>query len=368
MAPTHVVVAGGGLAAGEVMLALRSLAADRVTLELITPDPHLPLWGASTAVPFGGGDIPAYDLRRIAATAGARIRQDAVEAVTTAGRRVWLASGGTATYDALVLAVGARARVGVPGAITFRDQRDAGRVAGAMDDLREGRATGLAIAIPPGAAWSLPAYELALQAASFATVTVVTPEREPLEIFGLRASSSVAALLADREVRVVHASYAREANATGVRLAFGGTVAADRAVALPAIAGRRIAGIPGAFGGFVPTDAGGRVEEVEDVWAAGDITTFPIKQGRIATQQADVVAAGIASAVGAIPEQVPATFTLRARLDGGGAPLFLRTHLDGAGAPIDTETVVDEEPPWWPAATVVGRHLAPWMAEQALVL
>ena len=38
---------------------------------------------------------------------------------------------------------------------------------------------------------------------------------------------------------------------------------------------------------------------MEGVYAAGDITTFPVKQGGIATQQADAAAEAIAAELGA---------------------------------------------------------------------
>jgi len=44
-APLRVVVAGGGFAAAELLLALRSLAEERVELELIAPGPSPPSTG-----------------------------------------------------------------------------------------------------------------------------------------------------------------------------------------------------------------------------------------------------------------------------------------------------------------------------------
>ena len=72
-----------------------------------------------------------------------------------------------------------------------------------------------------------------------------------------------------------------------------GTVAAERVVSLPRLEGLRILGIPQDDDGFIGTDLSGRVRGLEDVYAAGDITDYPVKQGGIATQQADAVAATI---------------------------------------------------------------------------
>ncbi len=74
---------------------------------------------------------------------------------------------------------------------------------------------------------------------------------------------------------------------------------ADVILALPEIEGPAIAGLPADAHGFIPTDAHGRVQGIDDVYAAGDGTSFPVKQGGIATQQADAVAEHIAARLGA---------------------------------------------------------------------
>ena len=51
--------------------------------------------------------------------------------------------------------------------------------------------------------------------------------------------------------------------------------------------------------GFIPTDNHVQVADEIDVWAAGDATRFPVKQGGIAAQQADTAAEAIAARAGA---------------------------------------------------------------------
>jgi len=102
---------------------------------------------------------------------------------------------------------------------------------------------------------------------------------------------------------------------------------------------------------------------VPDVFAAGDVTTFPVKQGGLATQQADVIAAALARRAGAGVPAPPARYVLRTRLLGLEQPLYLRTELDGQGRVLSSTTpAFADEPPWWPAAKLFGRHLSPWMA------
>jgi CBS domain-containing protein len=97
---------------------------------------------------------------------------------------------------------------------------------------------------------------------------------------------------------------------------------------------------------------------LRDVYAAGDITSFPVKQGGIAAQQAEVAATSIASSAGADVE--PRTFrpVLRGVLLTGDAPRYLRREITGG---FGETSAVATEPLWWPPAKIVGRHLAPFL-------
>jgi sulfide:quinone oxidoreductase len=108
------------------------------------------------------------------------------------------------------------------------------------------------------------------------------------------------------------------------------------------------------------------VSAVEDVFAVGDITTFPVKQGGLATQQAEVVAKTLAVRAGADVPTAPWRPVLRTRLLGTAEPIYLRAELDAAGRPVaGTGEVALDEPPWWPGAKLVGGRLTPWMAAHA---
>ena len=89
--------------------------------------------------------------------------------------------------------------------------------------------------------------------------------------------------------------------------------------------------------GFVTTDALGSVVGLADVYAAGDMTSFPIKQGGLAAQQADLIAQCIASEHGAVVKEPRVQHVLRARLHGGTRPVFLRTVLDEFGQATDAD-------------------------------
>ena len=90
------------------------------------------------------------------------------------------------------------------------------------------------------------------------------------------------------------------------------------------------------------------------VYAAGDGTNFPIKQGGLATQQADAVAEAIAAEVGAPVEPEPFRPVLRGLLLTGGDDRFLRHAVAGGGG----EGEVAAHTLWWPPTKIAGRYLA----------
>ena len=111
--------------------------------------------------------------------------------------------------------------------------------------------------------------------------------------------------------------------------------------------------------GFISVDLHGHVRGVPNVYAAGDATTCPIKQGGIAAQQADAAAETIAAAAGAPVKPRPFRPVLRGLLLTGGAPKFMRAEVAG-GRGADWE--VSEHALWWPPSKVAGHYLAPYLA------
>jgi sulfide:quinone oxidoreductase len=369
MTQARVVIAGGGFAALEIALALKALAEERAKLTLISPNPNFAYRPAATVEAFGDTPLVSYDLRDIALDVSAIYHRGTVEAIARKEQSLRLESGARLNYDFLAFAVGARARIAVPGALTFRDQRDLGRFKVVLDELSAGAIRRLVFAVPSHQAWSLPVYELALQSALHAArysahlqITLVTPESAPLEAFGANASRAVADLLAERDIRFLGSSIPHGVCRDGsLALQFDAPVRADRVVALPELHGPRITGVPASWSGFIPTDSRGRVEELSNVYAAGDMTDFPIKQGGLAAQQADVVAHAIAAALGAPVEELPETRILRARLLHGDGALVLRTELDALGRATGS-TIEHRESRSAADLKVFGRYLTPYLS------
>ena len=128
---------------------------------------------------------------------------------------------------------------------------------------------------------------------------VVTAEASPLAAFGAEASAEIARRLAAAGIGVRAGTHAAEFADGRLRLEPEGSLAADLVVALPHLRGPRVPGIAHDGGGFVSVDPYCRVRGTERIWAVGDMTTRPLKQGGLAAQQADVAAAGIAALAGA---------------------------------------------------------------------
>ncbi|HEY2788424.1 MAG TPA: FAD-dependent oxidoreductase [Gaiellales bacterium] len=366
MRPLKVVVVGGGVAALEVCLGLQALAGDRVELVMVAPEPAFEFKPAAVGEPFGVSAVRRFDLAEVARGLGAELHRGTASAVEVDQGRLLVDGWRPVSYDALVLAAGAIPIGAVPGAITFAGPKDVPVVKALIAELATSGATRLVVAIPD-TAWTLPAYELALLAGAHlrtasgdpAQIAIVTPERSPLWAFGAVASADVRRLLMEREIAFHGLRTPVEVHGGVLRTSPGGSVRADRVVALPRLRGVRIDGLPVNSDGFLRTDTYGRVADLPDVYAAGDMTDFPVKQGGIATQQADVVAEMIAADAGAPVTPRPFRPHLRGLLLTGDGERFLSADI--AGGPGGASEA-DSEPGWWPPVKIPGRFLGPYLA------
>jgi sulfide:quinone oxidoreductase len=234
----------------------------------------------------------------------------------------------------------------------------------------------LAFAAPGNLGWTLPTYELALLTASWVAdrhltgieLTIVTPEREPLAIFGPTASRAMRDLLADRGIRLHSDSIAEDVLPGALRLASGDTIEADHVVALPQLKGPSLTGLPVDGAGFIQIDDHARVIGLDNVYAVGDATAFAIKQGGIATQQADTAVETIVARLGAGVKPSPLRPVLRGALLTGIAPTYLRARMTGelaGGSEPDGGSELAAEPLWWPPTKIAGRYLGPYLATVA---
>jgi len=358
----HVVVAGAGVAGLETALALDAIAREYVTVDLIAPEREFTYRPLAVAEPFQMGEVRRFPLDKLVLAGGAHLRDGSLAGVDAEGKRALLQDGQSVPYDMLVLAVGGRPREAVRGALTFRGSEDWSALGDLLERVTAGELRRLVFAVPTGATWPLPLYELAFLASEYLAehmtrgveIVIVTPEERPLALFGEAASRAIAELLELRGIQLETASAQSWIDGT-LFLADGRELPADAVVALPKLEGPRIDGIPQDESGFVATDELGGVLGLTDVYAAGDLTQSPIKQGGLAAQQADSVATAIAADAGAPVQATPYTPVLRGLLLTGMVPRFLRSE-----GPMST---VDTQPLWWPPTKIVGRYLSPFLAE-----
>jgi sulfide:quinone oxidoreductase len=359
---TRVVIVGGGVAGLETLLALDDLAGDRASLILVAPQPDFIYKPLLVEEPFDLGPAERHELGPLAEEKGARFVQRAVTAVRPEAHIVELGDGSTLEYDYLVVAAGGRFKPALEGATTFPSGAESFR-ADEVLDRAEGKDHRLAFIVPAGVTWSLPLYELALMTQRRAIqrgldvrIAIITPESAPLALFGPAASAAVGELLEARRIDVFTGSRVREMDEGGITLTPGDrALGPAEAIALPVMEGPAIDGLPADEQGFIPVDEHGRVKGVEDVYAAGDGTNFPIKQGGLGTQQADAAAEHIAHRLGASETPEPFRPVLRGKLLMGDESLSLSTDVAGGGG----EGVASADYLWWPPHKISSRYLAP---------
>jgi sulfide:quinone oxidoreductase len=362
-----VLIAGGGIAGLEALIALRDLAPERVSLTLVSPDPDFSYKPLTVEEPFTFQPAERRALLPVAEEFGARFRQQAVAGFRPGDHAAELADGSEIRYDAALVCVGARQRSAFRDAITFGASGQALEI---DDVLRESAGQDprrIAFVVPPGVSWPLPLYELALMTRrrteelglTDLDLVVVTPEAASLIMFGPLASQAVAELLSARGIRVMPKTWLKEEEDGVLDMTPGqGRLEANRVIALPVLEGPAIPGLPADEQGFIPIDQRARVTGTEDVYAAGDGTNFPIKQGGIGTQQADAAAEQIAARLGAEVDPRPFHPILRGKLLTGVESLDLRADLAGGAG----EGIASADYLWWPPHKVSGRYLAAWLA------
>jgi sulfide:quinone oxidoreductase len=366
----RVLVAGGGVAALEACLFLRAYVTENdVDIDLLAPNQVFSYRPLSVLESFGGARAWSMPLDRFAADQDVTLVHDALGTVLGAERAIVTTSGVRCPYDLLLVATGARPTPQLPGAITFQGSADAPLLSRLLDDASDRLRPRIAFAVGPAMSWPLPLYELALLTAgelrargARCEITLVTPEAAPLELFGARASAVVAELLEARGVTVIASAEPLSVGEGELRLVDGRCIGADRVVALPRAAGRFVEGLPHDHEGFIPVDPHGLVDGMDRVYAAGDITTFPFKQGGLATQQADAAAEAMLAELGLPIEPQPFSPVLQGVLFTGGEPAYMR-------APLGDRTASAPEPRgyslWWPPSKIAGRFLSSYLTVRA---
>lgn len=364
----RVIVAGGGVAALETLLALADLAPDRTDVTVLAPNREFVYRPMTVAEPFAYGRARRYQLAPIVAGAGATLLDGELVWVDPASRTVHTKRDEPIPYDALMLALGARATKRYAHALTIDDGRMDETLHGLIQDVEGGYVRSLAFISPGRMAWPLPLYELALMTAARAydmgielSVTIATPEDAPLAIFGARVSDAVSGLLQKAGIQTISSAYA-EVPAQGEVVINPGDrrLRVDRVIALPELYGPSVRGVPLGQHGFIRVGARAQVPGAGPVYAAGDATEFAVKFGGIASQQADVAAQAIAALAGAAvtPEQFHPV--IHGVLLTGAKPLYITAQIAG-GHGFSSE--IADTPTWSQPGKVAAKYLAPCLEQ-----
>ena len=246
--------------------------------------------------PSGCGTVLRFDLASLAHGCGARLSPG-----TLVGGRRGRATGPDEPQRLARLrrAPDRRRRASARGASRRPDLSRRGRrqaLRGPPQRPRARRSSGSVVfAVPGGVTWPLPLYELALLTAEHLADRGPDGRAHDRDAGGRAARPFSAARRArrwrrassERGIRLLTGTYPEAVGEGELRVVPGPPLPADVVVALPRLRGVPLAGVPQDEDFFVPRRRACRVTGLEGVYAAGDITTFPVKQGGLAAQQAD---------------------------------------------------------------------------------
>ena len=366
----HVLIAGGGIAGLESLMAVRDLAGSAIRITLAAPVPDFVYKPLIVEEPFTSQPAEHHALAPIAEEFEAEFVQQGIAEVSPADHSAKLADRSSVEYDKLILCIGARPRPAFRDAMPLRTDGELLPIDSLLHETASSESGVIAFVIPPGRTWPLPVYELALMAQRRSRelglrdvkALIVTPEQSPLIVFGRAASDAVGSLLAARGIKIRTGVAAKDLTDGELVLVPGDErVAVGQAISLPVLEGPNLAGVPSDEEGFIPIDDYARVRGVDDVYAAGDGTNFPIKHGGIGTEEADAAAEHIAAGFGAALDPQPFRPVIRGKLLTGDDSLHMQ-HAPAGGA---GEGSASPDYLWWPPRKVAGRFLAPWLGHES---
>jgi sulfide:quinone oxidoreductase len=363
--PTKVLIAGGGIAGLELLMALRDLVGDRAEITLLAPQSEFVYRPWLVEEPFSPVPAERRALAPLAQQFGATFVEQGLAEVRTDDHVAQLTDGSELEYDIAAICVGTRPRPPFEGVHTLAVAGEPLPINDLLKAAAAHRSRRIVFLVPTGVSWPLPMYEMAMLAQRRAVeleldleLEVLTPESAPLIVFGRVPSDAVAALLRGRGIGVRTDSHATGRDDGELLVTPGDErLETGAVVALPLLDGPAIPGVPSDNDGFVPIDEHARVAGAADIYAAGDGTNFPIKQGGLGTQQADAAAEHIAARMGAELEPQPFHPILRGKLLVGEESINLKADIAGGGG----EGAASSDYLWWPPEKVGGRYLAPYL-------
>lgn len=387
-----VCIVGAGTAGLEALLSAREALGASVDLRLVAPDREFryrPMHRDSLFRPARERGIKVADL---VAETGATWVRDRAEFVRESERCLLTRDGDTVEFDYLLLAPGERSKRPLAQGYLWERGGDPSFLEEIIRQIAAGKVASVAVAIPRGARWSMPAYELALvlawsAAGTHAGITLITAEEQPLGALGSAASHAVAEELERAGVETITGVELVDAPERGappmtvadliivperaedeataligkptdparVQISAGVAREFQRLISLPVMLGPRIAGVASDHAGFVAVDESLKVCGSDVVWAAGGCIAGALEHSALSAQQADAAVAAIAAAcrhAGAAGSGIgPDAVEITGILLTGQRDQWLAENPIGTPEP-STRCM------WWPPGRAVGKTLA----------
>lgn len=393
MASPVVCVVGGGTAGLEGLLLARELLGPQADLRLVAPEREFRYRPTSADSLFRPVAERGLRIADIVAQAGATWIDDRAAAVDDAQRSILTRDGDTVEFDFSLLAAGARSKRALRQGYLWARGGDPSFLDRLLEQAAAGSVRTIAVVVPRGARWPIPAYELALvlawsasASASRTRVTLITTEARPLDALGTDACDAVVReleaagvelmtavevldgpddglpgepvsvrIVAEPEAQAAGALSASPADSIRPYRRGDALVRFDSLISLPTVIGPNIAGVAADAGGFVEVAEDLRVCDTQRVWAAGACIAAAFEHSALAARQADAAIMMIAA------ECTGATVG-----DAAGAPSA--PELTGMLLTNQRDQWLAENPPgthepstrciWWPPGRAVGQMLA----------
>jgi sulfide:quinone oxidoreductase len=345
----EILIAGSGPGALEATLALSESTHLDARISLISPQLEFVYRPNMVMEPFGISKTVKYAVAEVIRNPDVTQWKGTLERVDHAAGKAYSPEGDEFEFDALVVATGTESHVDLePPVVTFGMPGSLERLTEIVGEIDHGNLRSVTFTASIGQTWWLPLYEFALMCADRAerqagqqiAISVVTPERNPLAIFGEENSATVAGLCQEIGVNVHLGVTMLSYDGVLAHLSDGTDIATDRVFAMPRLTGHAPEGIPKRPDGFLAVDDFQRVSGTENVYAIGDVTDFRVKQGGLATAQADLAIAAIEHQLGSGPEPGPSTHEIDALLLTADRRLAMRARI----GPESSESVAIEQP------------------------
>ncbi|MGH2958586.1 MAG: FAD-dependent oxidoreductase, partial [Solirubrobacterales bacterium] len=363
----EILIAGSGPGALEATLGLSASEYLDAKIALISPQLEFQYRPNLVMEPFGVTTTAKYAVAEVIRHPDVTQWSGTLERIDTAASKAYSPEGDEFDFDALIIATGTETHADLnEPVVTFGKPGSLEKLKEIVAAIDAGSVHSVLFTAPPGPTWQLPLYEFALMCAERAerqsgqqiVISIATPEADPLDVFGAENSATVLRLCADFGV-VLHTDTTVEAfDGTTAHLSDGTSQAVDRVFAMPRLTGRAPEGIPTDEDGFIHVDDNQLIAGTTNVYAVGDVTDFRVKQGGLASMQADAAICAIESTLGGREAAEPFVHEIDAILLAADRRVAMRARIGN-----ETSQSIAIEQPTGPVQKIQSRLLSERLRE-----